>query len=66
MTKLEAQLIKAALMWHVVKVFCPRYPDAMEDRALRRAAINFLKKQGDKVSVRRLEEALKGRVSKKG
>lgn len=59
MTKLEAQLIKAALIWHAVKVFSPRYPSAKEDKALRRAAINFLKKQNDKVSARRLETALK-------
>lgn len=62
MTKLEAQLIKAALIWHAVKVFAPRYPNAIEDKALMRAAINFLKKQNDKMSARRLDAALKGRV----
>lgn len=65
MTKLEAQLIKAALIWHAVKVFAPRYPNANEDKALRRAAINFLKKQNDKMSARRLETALKGRAAQK-
>lgn len=60
MTKLEAQLIKAALLWHAIKVFSPRYPNQKEDKDLRRAAINFLKKQNDKVSARRLEAALKG------
>lgn len=65
MTKLEAQLIKAALIWHAVKVFAPRYPNAKEDKALRRAAINFLKKQDDKTSARRLKTALKGRAAQK-
>lgn len=65
MTKLEARLIKAALIWHAVKVFAPRYPSAKEDKALRRAAIDLLKKQDDKLTVRRLEAALKGRVAQK-
>lgn len=65
MTKLEAQLIKAALIWHAVKVFAPRYPNAKEDKDLRRAAINLLKKQDDKMSARRLEIALKGKPAQK-
>lgn len=57
MTRLEAQLVKAALIWHAVKVF-KRYPQTKEDKALRRAAINLLKKQGDKMTVKRLEQAM--------
>lgn len=57
MTRLEAQLVKAALIWHAVKAF-KRYPQNKEDKALRRAAINLLKKQDDKMTVKRLERAL--------
>jgi len=56
-TRLEAQLVKAALVWHAVKVF-KLYPQAKEDKALRRAAINLLKKQDDKMTAKRLERAL--------
>lgn len=38
-------LIRAALIWHAVKVFQPRYPSRKEDMALRRAAIRLLKGQ---------------------
>lgn len=44
MTRLETGLIRAALIWHAVKVF-KRYPNAGEDKALRRAAIALLKGQ---------------------
>ena len=59
MTKVEAQLIKAALLWHAVKVFSPRYPSAKEDAALRRAAIAFLKSPDEKAAAERLRKALK-------
>lgn len=45
MTRLETGLIRAALFWHAVKVFAPRYPNQKEDKALRRAAIALLKGQ---------------------
>lgn len=63
MTRLEAELVKAALIWHAVKVF-KRYPQAKEDQALRRAAINLLKKQDDKRTVQRLERALAKKSAK--
>jgi hypothetical protein len=59
MTKLEAQLIKAALIWHAVKVFSPRYPSAKEDKALRHAASAFLKSPDEKRAAERLRVALK-------
>jgi len=59
MTKLEAKLIKAALIWHAVKVFAPHYPNAKEDKALRRAAIAFLKSPDEKAAAERLRVALK-------
>jgi hypothetical protein len=59
MTKLEAQLIKAALIWHAVKVFAPRYPNAKEDKALRHAAIEFLNSPEEKAAAERLRVALK-------
>ena len=59
MTKLEARLIKAALTWHAVKVFTI-YPSAKEDKALRRAAIAFLKSPGEKAAAERLRKALRG------
>jgi len=45
MTRLETAVIRAALIWHAVKVFQPRYPSRGEDMALRRAAIALLKGQ---------------------
>lgn len=59
MTKLEAKLVKAALIWHAVKVFRPRYPREKEDTALRRAAIAYLKQKGEKAAAERLKMALK-------
>lgn len=43
-TMLEIGVIRAALIWHAVKVF-KRYPNAGEDKSLRRAAIALLKGQ---------------------
>lgn len=36
-------LLKHALFWHAAKVFKIRYPDQMEDRGIRKAAIRLLK-----------------------
>lgn len=59
MTKLEAQVVKAALIWHAVNAITGRPLHHKHDQALRQAAINLLKKQKDKELVQHLESALK-------
>jgi hypothetical protein len=54
MTKLEAQVVAAALVWHAVNVFKCRPLHEKHDKALRGAAIDLLKKQDDKMTVRHL------------
>lgn len=57
MTKLEAKVVAAALVWHAVNSITGRPLRYKHDQDLRRASINLLKKQDDKVTARRLEIA---------
>lgn len=54
MTKLEAKLVKAALIWHVCNAFKGRPLRDKQDRQLRIAAVNLLKKQDDKLTEKHL------------
>ena len=57
MTKLEAKVVVAALVWHAKNVFSGRALHTKQDKALRIAAINLLKKQDDDFTVKRLQIA---------
>ncbi len=62
MTKLEAKLVKAALVWHVVTFLRGETRKLQKhERALRAAAIALLKKQDGKLTDARLKRALRGR-----
>ena len=61
MTKLEAEVVKAALIWHTVNVFRCRPLHRKEDKALRVASINLMRKQDHLATEIRLEVALKRR-----
>jgi hypothetical protein len=57
MTKLEAKVVVAALVWHAKNTFECRPLHKKQDKALRIAAINLLKKQDDDFTVKRLQIA---------
>ena len=57
MTKLEAKVVAAALVWHAVNVIKSRPLHQKHDKRLRIAARNLLKKQDDKLTVRHLSIA---------
>jgi len=66
MTKLEAKVVAAALVWHAVNVFRSRPLHLKHDKRLRVAAINLLKNQDDKLTVRHLAIADPARNRKSG
>lgn len=59
MTKLEAKVVKAALIWHAVNAVCGRPIHYKHDKALGVAAKNLLKRQNDKLTVRHIAKALR-------
>lgn len=61
MTRLEAEVLKAALIWHTCNVFSCRTLRRKQDKALHIASVRLLKKQDDKETASRLEAALKRR-----
>jgi len=54
MTKLEAKLVAAALVWHAVNAIKGRPLTQKQDKQLRRAAINLLTRQDDQLSTRNM------------